>query len=204
VLDTGWNVPPGVMHAPGSLCTYEPQFASDVYAMYQSVLMNGQCVPTTLLWKDTPQRHLDDFDYLLDVIDWQHNVDPAFHEHQFMMPRAIADPNEMEKEGYVEEWICYKCREVSAKRLTVLPGSSVTVRDSAAYGFIMLQGRGRIGVWDVETPALIRYGQQTYDEFFVTEATAKKGVRITNPSGSDPIVLLKHFAENPDLRLGDV
>ena len=35
-LDTGWDVPPGVMHAPGSLCTYEPQFASDVFAMYQS------------------------------------------------------------------------------------------------------------------------------------------------------------------------
>ena len=27
VLDTGYDVPPGVMHAPGSLCTYEPQFA---------------------------------------------------------------------------------------------------------------------------------------------------------------------------------
>jgi len=24
---TGWNVPPGVLHAPGSLCTYEPQNA---------------------------------------------------------------------------------------------------------------------------------------------------------------------------------
>ena len=31
-LDTGWDVPPGVLHAPASLCTYEPQFASDVYA----------------------------------------------------------------------------------------------------------------------------------------------------------------------------
>lgn len=29
-LDTGWDVPPGVMHAPGSLCTYEPQFAFTV------------------------------------------------------------------------------------------------------------------------------------------------------------------------------
>ena len=36
-LDTGWDVPPGVLHAPASMCTYEPQFASDVYAMYQSV-----------------------------------------------------------------------------------------------------------------------------------------------------------------------
>jgi len=36
-LDTGWDIPPGVLHAPGSLCTYEPQSASDVYAMYHSV-----------------------------------------------------------------------------------------------------------------------------------------------------------------------
>ena len=43
-LDTGWDVPPGVLHAPASLCTYEPQFASDVYAMYQSVLYGGECV----------------------------------------------------------------------------------------------------------------------------------------------------------------
>lgn len=35
---TGWDVPPGILHAPGSLCTYEPQKASDVYAMYQSLV----------------------------------------------------------------------------------------------------------------------------------------------------------------------
>jgi hypothetical protein len=32
--------PAGVLHAPGSLCTYEPQVASDVYAMYQSLVDN--------------------------------------------------------------------------------------------------------------------------------------------------------------------
>lgn len=32
-LDTGWYVPPGVLHAPGTLCTYEPQRASDVFSM---------------------------------------------------------------------------------------------------------------------------------------------------------------------------
>lgn len=200
-LDTGWDVPPGVMHAPGSLCTYEPQFASDVYAMYQSVLYNGQCIPADLLWKDTPLENRDNFDYLIEVIDWDLNVDPDFHKNRFMAPLPVADLVEMRKEGYVEEWICYKCRDVSAKRLTVLPGSSVTIRDSAAYGFILLQGHGKIGVWDVETPALIRYGQLTQDEFFVTEDAAKRGVRITNPSTSDPLVLLKHFAENVDLTL---
>lgn len=200
-LDTGWDVPPGVLHAPGSLCTYEPQFASDVYAMYQSVLYGGQCVPPSLLWKDTPEKELGNFDYLVDVIDWELNVDNDFHKNRFMAPRPAADIEAMLKEGYLEEWICYKCKDVSAKRLTVLPGSTVTIKDSAAYGFIVLQGCGKFGNWDIETPSLIRYGQLTNDEFFVTEETAKKGVTIRNLSNSDPIVLLKHFAENPDLQI---
>ena len=35
------------------------------------------------------------------------------------------------------------------------------------------------------------------------EAAAQEGVKITNPSETDPIVMLKHFGpENPDLALG--
>jgi len=200
-LDTGWDVPPGVLHAPGSLCTYEPQFASDVYAMYQSVLYGGQCVPQELLWKDAPKEAINDFDYLIEVIDWELNVDPDFHKHRFMAPRPARDTSAMQAEGYIEEWICYKCEQASAKRLTVLPGRTVTIRDSAAYGFIMLQGRGKCGRWDIESPMLIRHGQLTHDEFFVTEAAAKRGVTITNPSATDPIVMLKHFAENPELEM---
>jgi len=103
------------------------------------------------------------------------------------------------EEGYIDEWICYKCREVSAKRLTILPGRTVTIKDNAAYGLIMLQGYGKLGKWDIETPALIRYGQLTNDEFFVTEEAARQGVLIRNLSSVEPIVMLKHFAENPDL-----
>ena len=57
----------------------------------------------------------------------------------------------------------------------------------------MMQGHGTMGVWDIETPALIRYGQLTNDEFFVSEPAAREGVKITNPSTCDPIVMLKHF-----------
>ena len=85
---------------------------------------------------------------------------------------------------------------------TWLPGQTVTIRDSAAYGLIMMQGHGKMGVWDIETPALIRYGQLTNDEFFVTEKAALEGVQITNTSTTDPIVMLKHFGPgNPDLAL---
>ncbi len=47
----------------------------------------------------------------------------------------------------------------------------------AAYGFIMMQGHGTLGVWDIEPPTMIRYGQLTYDEYFVTEQAAKKAMK---------------------------
>jgi hypothetical protein len=200
-LDTGWDVPPGVLHAPGSLCTYEPQFASDVYAMYQSVLYFEHAVSEELLWKNCPPEEKGNFAYLVDVLDWDINVDPDFHKNRFMRPRPVLPAAEAKEQGFIEEWICYKCKEVSAKRLTVLPGKTVTVKDSAAYGIICLAGHGKLGPWDLETPALIRYGQLTNDEFFITEKAAKAGVTIKNASLTEDIVILKHFAENPDLIL---
>ncbi|MBN2309235.1 MAG: hypothetical protein JXR94_09710, partial [Candidatus Hydrogenedentes bacterium] len=198
---TGWDVPPGVLHAPGSLCTYEPQKASDVFAMYQS-LTGDQIVDEELLWKDTPEDRKGNFDYLVDVIDWDLNVDPDFAQKHFMRPKPVRPQAEMEAEGYVENWVCYKSTAFSAKELTVLPGQTVTIKDSGAYGLIVLQGHGTMGVWDIESPALIRFGQLTQDEFFVSEAAAKEGVVIANPSKADPIVMLKHFGpENPDLTI---
>lgn len=197
--DTGFDVPPGVMHAPGSLCTYEPQFASDVYAMYQSVLMNGQIVGEELLWKNTPADKIGDYEYLLDVIDWDKNIDPDFYEHRFMSPQPVRGMEEMKADGYVEEWICYKCDSVSAKRLTILPGRQAVIKDAAAYGLICIEGHGTFGGHKIESPAQIRYGQSTFDEYFVTCKRAGEGVLIKNESVSDPLVILKHFSDNPDL-----
>lgn len=196
---TGWDVPPGLLHAPGSLCTYEPQKASDVFAMYQS-LVNEAIVPEELLWNGTPKDKIGDFDSLMDVIDWELNVDPNQYANRFMDPKPAGSLEEMKAEGYSNTWVCYKSEAFSAKELTVFPGTSVIIKDSAAYGMIMMQGRGTMGVWDVETPALIRYGQLTNDEFFISEDAAKAGVRIVNTSTTDPIVMLKHFGPaNPDL-----
>ena len=195
-LDTGWDVPPGVLHAPGSLCTYEPQFASDVFAMYQSVLYGGHCVPEELLWKNCPPEEIGNFDYLMDVVDWDLNVDPEFAKNRFMAPIVITD-----NDDYCEEWICYKCAEASAKRLTVKPGKTTVIKDAAAYGIIALQGYGKFGVWNLETPTLIRFDELTNDEFFVTYDAAVNGIEITNKSSTEPLVMLKHFAENPELSM---
>jgi hypothetical protein len=198
---TGWDVPPGMLHAPGSMCTYEPQKASDVFAMYQS-LVNEAIIPEELLWNGTPKNRIGDFDQLMEVIDWELNTDPNMLETRFMNPIPVTQMEEMEGQGYIDKWICYRSEAFSAKELTILPGQTVTIKDSACYGMIMMQGHGKMGVWDIETPSLIRYGQLTHDEFFVTEKAAKEGVTIVNHSSTDPIVMLKHFGpKNPDLNI---
>jgi hypothetical protein len=198
-VGTGWDVPPGILHAPGSLCTYEPQKASDVFAMFESVT-GHQVIPEELLWKNTPEDKLGNVDFLLEIIDWDLNLDPDFVGSHFMNPVPVRPIAQMKAEGYLEKWICYKSADYSAKELTVLPGSVVTIKDSGAYGMIMMQGHGTMGGWDIETPSLIRYGQLTHDEYFVSEQAAREGVKITNPSETDPIVMLKHFGPgNPDM-----
>ncbi len=169
--------------------------------MYQS-LVNEAIIPEDLLWNGTPEESKGDFDALLDVIDWDLNVDPHMMENRFMAPKPVKPIEEMKAEGYIENWICYKSDAFSAKELTILPGATVTIKDGGAYGIIMMQGHGKMGVWDIETPALIRYGQLTNDEFFISEKAAREGVKIVNLSTNDPIVMLKHFGPgNPDLVL---
>jgi hypothetical protein len=167
--------------------------------MFQS-LVGDQIVPQELLWKDTPKDRIGDVDYLMDVIDWDLNLDPEFASNRLMRPEPVKSMDEMKADGYVENWICYRSSEFSAKELTVLPSSSVSIKDSGAYGLIMMQGHGEMGAWKIETPTMIRYGESTNDEFFVSEAAAREGVKISNPSDCEPIVMLKHFGPgNPDL-----
>jgi hypothetical protein len=193
---TGWYVPAGVLHAPGSLCTYEPQWASDVFAMFQS-LVSEVPIDWSLLVKDVPPELQHDLDYIVSLIDWEANTVPDFRARFFRPPLPVSPLEEMLGAGYDERWIAYGNPYVAAKELTVLPGRSVVVRDAGPYGVIMLQGHGTLGVWPAETPTIIRFGQLTHDEFFVSGPAAAEGVRITNPSLSDPIVMLKHFGPNP-------
>lgn len=197
VLDTGWDVPPGVLHAPGSLCTYEPQYASDVLSMFQSVLPGEHVVDPALLWKDVPPEEHGQVDVLLGLLDWDLNVDPDFYRHRFMPPIPARSEIEMASQGYREEWIGYRCPVAAAKRITLQPGADVTLSEPVAYGFIAIQGRGTAGVHPVETPTLIRYGETTRDEYFVSAEAAAQGVRFTNTSDVEPLVLLCHTATHP-------
>ncbi len=195
---TGWQVDAGVLHAPGSLVTYEPQVNADVFGMFQSMVENRP-VPWELLVKDVPPEYSRDLDYIIGMLDWDKNVDPEFGKHNKVFPKPVKPAAEMAEEGYSEMWITYGKPWYSAKELTVFPGRSVTITDAAAYGVILTQGRGTLGKLTVETPNMIRFGEMTMDEVFVSAPAAKASLRITNTSREQNLVMLKHFGPgNPD------
>ena len=189
---TGWDVPPGILHAPGSLLTYEPQRASDVFSMFQSLVWEVY-TPKDLLLKDVPKGKQNDLDYLVSLLDWELNVDPYFYEHRFMPPKPVQPLEEMRGLGYEEYDIVYNSQMFSAKELTVLPGKTAVIKDDGPYGAIVIQGHGTFGALEIDSPAMIRFGEMTHDELFVTRKAAAEGVRITNRSQVDNLVMLKHF-----------
>jgi hypothetical protein len=195
---TGWQIDPRILHAPGSLVTYEPQVNSDVFAMFQSEV-DGRIVPWDLMVKDVRPEYHADLDYLVEMLDWGANVNPDFGADNRVFPRPVKPAAEMEAQGYREQWVAYGTPWYSAKELTILPKRTVTIADGAAYGLILTQGYGAFGPHRVCAPSMIRYGQMTEDELFVSAGAAAAGVRIENLSTSDPLVILRHFGPgNPD------
>jgi hypothetical protein len=197
---TGWLIPPSILHAPGSLCTYEPQWGSDVFGMYQS-LVEGREVPWSLLVKDMPKKRHKDLDFIVDQLDWEGNLDPNFKDNHYLEPIPVADTAE---QGFVDRWIVYGRIQgkqyFTAKELTVDPGRKCTVKDRGAYGLICTQGKGAINGQALNSPKLIRFTELTEDEFFCTEAGAKAGVTFENTSATEPLVCLRYSGPeiNPD------
>jgi len=68
----------------------------------------------------------------------------------------------------------------------------VTIQDGGAYGWITVQGEGRVNGMKLQTPAMIRFGQMTEDEVFVTAPAAAEGVVFEN-TGTEPLVGLRYF-----------
>jgi hypothetical protein len=197
---SGWLIGPGLLHAPGSLCTYEPQWGSDVFSMWQS-LVEGREVSRALLVKDIPPERHFDLDFIISELDWEANVDPYFKENHYLEPIPVADT---EQEGYVDRWIVYGKingeQPFSAKELTVQPGVKCTIRDNGAYGLTVVQGRGRMNRLTLNSPKMIRFGELTEDEVFCSEPAAKSGVVFENRSETEDLVVLRYFGPdaNPD------
>ena len=195
---TGWLIDPCILHAPGSLCTYEPQWGSDVFGMYQN-LVEGREVPWSLLVKDMPIDKHRDIDFIIDQLDWEKNLDPNFKDNHYLAPVTAS-----KGEGFHDRWIVYgkvdDFQYFTAKELTVEPGGKATITDNGAYSAIVVQGEGHANKLRLNCPKLLRFNELSEDEFFATESAAQAGITFENTSATEPLVLLRYFGPevNPE------
>jgi len=62
-----------------------------------------------------------------------------------------------------------------------------------------------VGTLDIESPAMIRFGQMTQDEISSRRMPPTAGVKLTTASDTDPLLLPEHFgplSQQPGARRG--
>jgi len=64
----------------------------------------------------------------------------------------------------------------SARELTIKPGAKCTLKDQGASSWITVQGKGSMGALELQTPVIIRYGETSNDEVFISHTAATAGV----------------------------
>ncbi len=89
-LGTGWYTPPGVVHAPGSYLTYEPQWNSDVNSVFENVA-SGEVYSRDFLVENLPEEEKDSVDAVMDLMDWDANVDPHYKQTYFRPPVVASE-----------------------------------------------------------------------------------------------------------------
>lgn len=187
-IGTGWYIPAGVLHAPGSLLTYEPQWGTDLNCVLENVVCE-EVFSDKYLTDMIPDNCEDKVEYVLDAIDWEENYVSNFKEKYFRKPIELP----ITQDGLSEKWICYGNQYLSSKEVTIAPGAEILLKDKAAYGAVLIQGFGNFGGFHAETVNMLRVGNQSCDEFFVSNSRANKGILIKNDSKVEPLVILQHF-----------
>ena len=99
VLGTGWYTPPGVIHAPASVLTYEPQWNSDVNSVYENIV-SGEVYPPEMLVEELPENEKSNIDSVIKLLDWEKNTDTHYRKHYFRPPVSAG-----ENDQYSEKWI---------------------------------------------------------------------------------------------------
>jgi hypothetical protein len=188
VPDEGFDIPSGVLHAPGTALTLELQEDSDVLAMFQA-LNAGRIISKDLLFKDVrpSDREAHGERFTLNFIDWELNGDPFFFENRHLTPRPVTDTAQP---GAAEWWIFYNNRKFSGMKTVVSPGAAFSSVDKGAYNLLVWSGTGTVGGLEV------RGGDPGSDELFVAHQAAVHSLTVQN-TGHDELVLFKFFG--PDV-----
>ena len=155
-----------------------------------------------LLVKDMPKSKHKDFDFIVDQLDWDANVDPKFKDHHYLEPVPVADTR---KEGFVDRWIVYGKidgatalhRQGTDRRI---PAPHAPSRTTALTASSASRAAARSTASRSTARSSSASHELTEDEYFCTEDGAKAGVTFENTSETEPLVCLRYFGPevNPD------
>jgi hypothetical protein len=149
----------------------------------------GRIISKELLWKDVrPQdREAHGERFILELIDWETNTDPAFYEHRHLEPVPVGG---VEQPGGEAHWIYYGTTKFSGMRVVVRPGATFRSVSAGVHNVLVWQGSGTIGGIEVEG------GNPDRDELLIAHDRATAGVEIRN-TGRDDLHMLAFFG--PDV-----
>jgi len=119
-------------------------------------------------------------------LDWEESTRPDYKDIYFRKPKPLTKT----QNGLTEFWISYANDWIAAKEVTVDPMQEVILKDQACYCALVVQDMVKFGIFDCEAPGLLRFGQPSGDEYFISEYAAKQGIKIKNNSKYEPLVIL--------------
>ena len=193
----GFYLKSGLLHAPGSVLTFELQESSDVAGIFQPMVEDNP-IPKNSLIKDVAPEDIKKYGpemAALRQIDWEANIDPDFYEKYHLYPRKCT---QTEQNGISESWIFYGTNQFSGKRLILKKGQTFFSKENGVHNIFVWKGNGSIGEINVEA------GKQTLtsceDEVLVCHDRAVSGYEIVN-EGNENLVLFKIFG--PDINNED-
>lgn len=180
-FDTGFFVPAGIPHSPGTALTLEIQQPSDVYALLENRPVSGG-KPFS-----PEQQHpgMPNLAASLKLIDFK-----AASKADVVAKHAIEPELHHRAKGSEEHWIFPPrfSRKFSGKRLRLEPGRSCDCEERGPYAVLIWRGQGRVARHDF-------CAGRGRDEFLVSAPLAVSRHRYEN-TGRTALELFKLFPQD--------
>ncbi len=185
----GFLLNSGLLHAPGSVLTFEIQESSDVAGFFQPVV-DGFVMDKRILLKDVAiedQLAWGPEEAALRQVDWEANINPNFYEQFHLFPRIC---EETRQDDLYETWIFYGTPKFSGKRLILPPGRKFRSVQKGVHNLFCWKGEGDISGHCIKAGKLNR--ESCSDELLICHDRAVRGYDIIN-TGKENLVLYLIF-----------
>jgi mannose-6-phosphate isomerase class I len=185
----GFFLKSGILHAPGSVLTFELQESSDVCGFFQPKVGNYQ-MDKRMLFKDVAPEEIEKWGpekAALRQVDWQANTDPNFYDKYHLFPRKCT---QTEQHGLFETWIFYGTPKFSGKRLILPPHTTFHCVERGVHNLFCWKGEATVGGKRMKAGCVDL--QSCEDELLVCDERARKGYDIVNV-GDGELCIYKIF-----------